>query len=138
MADSTGQIARGSKFQEDTIQLDSPAEVTHLIHSHSHQNSKDTIEWGSIEKSPMSATSTTFQISPRRNSKRSLLLGFSSDIGGLLSAFSILVAITITLGIFNGKPEPEWKLSINLNSLVALLATILRASMLTVVSEGLT
>lgn len=136
MADSTDYIARESRFQEHNIPLGSPAEVTNLIRSHSYQNSKDTIEWVSNGKSPMSATSTTFQISPRKNSKRSLLRGFCSDIGGLLSAFSILVAIIITLGIFNGKPEQDWKLKLNLNSLVALLTTILRASMLTVVSEG--
>lgn len=75
----------------------------------------------------MTATSTNFQVSPRKNSKRSLLQGFASDIGGLLSAFSILVAIIITLGIFNGKPEQDWKLKMNLNSLVALITTILRA-----------
>ena len=72
-----------------------------------------------------------------RPMKRTLVQGFASDIGRLVCVFGILVAIIITLVRYNGRPQPSWHLSVNLNSLVALLTTILRASMLAVVSEGL-
>lgn len=51
-------------------------------------------------------------------------------------ATAILVAIISLLANFHGKPQPSWTFGLNLNSLVALMATLLRSSILMVVEEG--
>lgn len=54
----------------------------------------------------------------------------------LLLATSILVAISSILAIYTGKPLPKWTLGLNLNTVVALMATLLRSSLVMVVEEG--
>jgi hypothetical protein len=67
--------------------------------------------------------------------RRTLWRNFAPDVGRWFAAVSIFLAIAITLGKYNGEPVPRWKFAINLNSLVALLTTFMRASMTAVVSE---
>lgn len=50
-------------------------------------------------------------------------------------SIGLLVAIVLVLNHFHGDIMPQWRFSINLNTLVALLATIARASMLAAVAE---
>ena len=52
-------------------------------------------------------------------------------------AVGFLAAIFITLSHFNGKDVPNWPVSLNLNSLVAIYATILRALLLFAMAEVL-
>ncbi|KAF2133089.1 hypothetical protein P153DRAFT_271492, partial [Dothidotthia symphoricarpi CBS 119687] len=58
-----------------------------------------------------------------------------SEILSLLLSMGALVAIIITLVMFNGKEQPAWKYSINLNTLIAILSTFLRVCMLFGVEE---
>ncbi|KAF2735087.1 hypothetical protein EJ04DRAFT_601816 [Polyplosphaeria fusca] len=53
----------------------------------------------------------------------------------VLIAVGIVTIITIVLVLFNQQPLPNWTLSLNLNTLVAILATVLRSSLVLVV-EG--
>lgn len=52
-------------------------------------------------------------------------------------AVGLVVAIVSILGHFDGQTEPDWRYSINLNTLVALLSTVVRALILVTVSEVL-
>lgn len=52
-------------------------------------------------------------------------------------ALGLLAAIISILAHFEGRTLPDWPLSINLNTLIALLATIMRAVMLVAVCEVL-
>jgi hypothetical protein len=54
----------------------------------------------------------------------------------LVVALGLLVAIISILIAFGGKPLPKGILGLNLNTIVALLATSLRSSLMMVVEEG--
>jgi Protein of unknown function (DUF3176) len=58
------------------------------------------------------------------------------EIGALLISILTLMAIIITLSNQNGKVAPNLPSGINLNSLIAILTTILRIAILVVISEG--
>jgi hypothetical protein len=47
----------------------------------------------------------------------------------------LLVSIAALIAVYDGKPTPEWGGRINLNALLALLSTILRATLVVVVSQ---
>ena len=57
------------------------------------------------------------------------------DLGGLIVSIAILVAIVIILRNYDGEVQPDWQFSFNLNSLVAILMTVLRTTMMDVVSD---
>lgn len=50
-------------------------------------------------------------------------------------AVGLLAAIFITLARFNGQDVPNWPANLNLNSLVAIYATLLRALLLFAIAE---
>jgi hypothetical protein len=54
----------------------------------------------------------------------------------LLAALGLLIAIVSILAAYGGKPLPKWTLGLNLNTVVALLATALRSSLVMVLEEG--
>jgi hypothetical protein len=54
----------------------------------------------------------------------------------LLVALGLLIAIVSILVAYGGKPLPKWTLGLNLNTIVALLATSLRSSLVMAVEEG--
>ena len=58
------------------------------------------------------------------------------EIGALLISILTLMAIIITLSNQNGKVAPNLPSGINLNTLIAILTTILRITILVVISEG--
>jgi hypothetical protein len=73
------------------------------------------------------------------DSQRSLLASLFAwwqDILTLLIGASALAAIIGTLAWFSSKEQPTWKHSINLNTLIAILATVLRVCVLYGVEEG--
>ncbi|OTA63214.1 hypothetical protein K449DRAFT_433322 [Hypoxylon sp. EC38] len=57
------------------------------------------------------------------------------ELSSLLVAFGLIAATYSVLSHFNGQQVPEWPFSINLNTLVALISTIMRAAMLVAVAE---
>lgn len=54
-----------------------------------------------------------------------------------LLSVGLLAALVILLNQYNGKPLPDWPAGLTLNAAVALIATILRAVTVMIVSEGL-
>jgi hypothetical protein len=63
---------------------------------------------------------------------------FRSWIWELLSlavSIGLIVAIAVLLATYNGKPAPDWGYHINLNALLALLSTILRAMVVVVLAQ---
>ena len=67
----------------------------------------------------------------------SILGKWSAEILLLLFASIMLVTIWVLLNIYNQQREPSWRYHINLNTIVAILSTFLRASLLSIVEEGL-
>lgn len=59
-----------------------------------------------------------------------------TNVAGLLFAAAILIAIVVILRNYDGKLQPNWDYSLNLNSLVAILTTVLRTSLMDTVSDG--
>ncbi|KAI4867977.1 hypothetical protein F4820DRAFT_411924 [Hypoxylon rubiginosum] len=57
------------------------------------------------------------------------------EIGSVLVAFGTIAATYSILSHFDGQQVPEWPFSINLNTLIALISTIMRAAMLVGVAE---
>ncbi|CAI6264376.1 unnamed protein product [Periconia digitata] len=53
----------------------------------------------------------------------------------LLFSLGVLVAIPVILSHFNGQPQPVWSLGLNLSTIIAVLATLLRSSLATVSEE---
>jgi hypothetical protein len=60
---------------------------------------------------------------------------WASEIVCIILAIGLVGAITIILSTYNGSPVPDWGSSINLNALLALLSTILRAVLVVIVSQ---
>lgn len=54
------------------------------------------------------------------------------EVPSLLLCVGLLTAIFLILAAYNGQRVPDWGLSINLSTLVALLATIIRASLVVI------
>lgn len=58
------------------------------------------------------------------------------ELLSLVAAIAALTAIVATLAKYNKKEQPAWRFAINLNTLIAILSTILRACMAVVAEEG--
>jgi hypothetical protein len=58
------------------------------------------------------------------------------ELASLAAAVVALIAIVAAMIKYDGQEQPTWKYSINLNTLIAVLATILRACMVVVAEEG--
>ncbi|KAK3312572.1 hypothetical protein B0H66DRAFT_633413 [Apodospora peruviana] len=57
------------------------------------------------------------------------------ELAALFLACGLLVAIGIILAVYTGQPTPRWPLGVNINSLVAILTTMLRALLMVFVAE---
>jgi hypothetical protein len=66
----------------------------------------------------------------------SLLATWWLEIVSLLLAMAALIAIAVTMSEYNKKEQPAWKYTVNLNTLIAILSTLLRACMVAVAEEG--
>ncbi|KAF3035961.1 hypothetical protein E8E12_006950 [Didymella heteroderae] len=72
-----------------------------------------------------------------RRSHLASLIAWRQEILTLLIGASALAAIIGTLAWFSRKEQPTWKHSINLNTLIAILSTVLRVCVLYGVEEAL-
>lgn len=54
----------------------------------------------------------------------------------ILTSIGIFIAIVVILRRFHNEPQPDWKLGLNLSTLIAILATLLRSSLVSIVEEG--
>ncbi|TID14532.1 hypothetical protein E2P81_ATG08484 [Venturia nashicola] len=75
------------------------------------------------------------QNSPRRAGYGRLASAWWQEIVSFLFAAACFVAIAIILAKYNGQEQPDWKYSLNLSTLVAILSTLLRTSLVVVVEE---
>lgn len=57
------------------------------------------------------------------------------EILSIFVAVGLIVAIAALLATHDGKPTPDWGERINLNALLAILSTILRALLVVIVSQ---
>ena len=67
--------------------------------------------------------------------RRSAITAWGFEAAVLAGALGSFAAIIVILSIYNGQESPVWQYSINLNSLVAILSTILRAALMVPVAE---
>lgn len=54
-----------------------------------------------------------------------------------LVSLAFLAAILVVLYLYDGKPMPDWPYGITLNALVSVLSTVMKASMVFIVTEAL-
>jgi hypothetical protein len=73
------------------------------------------------------------QTTTRRASYGRLAVAWWQEILSFLFAAALFVANAIILAKYNGQEQTDWKYSLNLSTLVAVLSTLLRASMAVVV-----
>jgi hypothetical protein len=60
---------------------------------------------------------------------------WSTEIALLVVSIAALIAIWLVLGQFSNRSFPAWKYNINLNTIIAILSTILRTSLLSVLES---
>ncbi|KAF4774256.1 hypothetical protein HER10_EVM0010910 [Colletotrichum scovillei] len=65
----------------------------------------------------------------------STLKQWNLEFAALLTSVIAFIVMVILLVVSNGKPQPTWAYSVSINTLVAILTTLLRAAMLFVLSE---
>lgn len=58
------------------------------------------------------------------------------EIAAFATAVVALVATAIILGIYNGRPLPDWPVRISINAIVSVFAVILKATLMIPVTEG--
>ena len=121
-------VTKGST-RADTSEV-YPSETKHVPTVSATEQSQQRAPWGSA-----SGRLRTESFDSRRSHLASLLAWWQ-EILTLLIGASALAAIIGTLGWFSSKEQPTWKHSINLNTLIAILATILRVCVLYGVEEG--
>lgn len=68
-------------------------------------------------------------------SRRRVLRLWAFEFVTSVFSLALMVAIGVTLIAYNGKPSPNWGPQINLNALLALLSTLLRAALVFLVSQ---
>jgi hypothetical protein len=97
---------------------------------------KDTLVDANVEK--LGYVSPLASSLPGRDRKTRLSWAstWAVETGLLIFATAIIVAILCLLAGFNRQVVPDWKYSINLNTLAAILSTILRASLVSIAESG--
>lgn len=93
--------------------------------------SSQRVSGGSYDTKPLRG-----QKSPRHAGYGRLASAWWQEIVSFLFAATFFVAIAIILAKYNGQEQPDWKYSLNLSTLVAILSTLLRASLVVVVEES--
>lgn len=67
--------------------------------------------------------------------RHSVLRAWMFELLNTIFLVALIVAIAVTLAAYNGKPAPDWGQHLNLNALLALLSTFLRAAIAVMVSQ---
>jgi hypothetical protein len=65
------------------------------------------------------------------------LWDWSWELAACLVAILTLSAIIVVLRMYDGKTQPNWPAGINLNAIIALLTTLMKAAMATYIAEAL-
>jgi hypothetical protein len=91
--------------------------------------------WASNISQPASWIRSRKDTTRTSSHKPQIASQFSEEIWKLFTTLGLFVAIVVILRTQHGKLQPNWR-HVNLSALIAILATLLRASMMAVVSEG--
>ncbi|KAG6364268.1 hypothetical protein INS49_005867 [Diaporthe citri] len=139
----TGNISPGTDLQQrnqifheesDRAGLDSNTTIGNVAPADRQRSSRG--EYEQVNKSHDKFQGEPLQHQPFPIRKRHRVLRFWIwEVLSICLAIGLLVAIVLVLSHFHGEIVPQWRFSINLNTLVALLATIARAAMLAAVAE---
>lgn len=84
---------------------------------------------------PPSRGAPDLDVSSNKISRTTAIKPWAFEVVVLVLALGAFAAIVVVLWIYNGEESPAWQYSINLNSLVAILSTVLRAALMVPVAE---
>ena len=130
--DEQPQRRRESENHDDGDTEDTLTDIESVLSSQSH-NRKSTertrlLIREKIAPSDSNSTgSSTTGLETRQ--KENILRIWNLEVVVLVLALSLFIAFCLFLAIFNKQPVPNWGSTITLNALIAILATILRASL---------
>lgn len=139
----TENISPGSSLQQrhqtflgesDKTDLDSDITMGNVVVPDHEPSSRGEYEQVNKNNDKFQGKLLQQQIFPSRNRRR-VLRFWIWEVLSVCLAIGLLVAIVLVSNHFHGEIVPQWRFSINLNTLVALLATIARAAMLVAVAE---
>jgi hypothetical protein len=71
-----------------------------------------------------------------KGNHQALLTTWWFEAVSLALAMAALTAIVVLMAEYHDKQQPEWKYRINLNTVIAILSTLMRACMIVVAEEG--
>ncbi|KAI0967777.1 hypothetical protein F4678DRAFT_482803 [Xylaria arbuscula] len=93
----------------------------------------------SLSSGTMSGTKLQFDQPSKRNDTKvlSLMRQWFLEICSLTIAIGTFAIIIILLATRQGKPQPDWPSLLNINTLLSILTTVLRAAMLFPIAEGI-
>lgn len=139
----TGNISPGTGLRQqhqtypggsDWTDLDSNTTIGNVAPADRKRSSRG--EYEQVNKSHDKFQGKLLQQQPLPTRKRHRVLQFWIwEVLSVCLAIGLLGAIVLVLSHFHGEIVPEWRFSINLNTLIALLATIARAAMLSALAE---
>jgi hypothetical protein len=91
-----------------------------------------------LHKNNIHATSTEQTKTKAKGSTVKLLKTWWLEVVSLIIAVSALIAIVATVAEYNAKEQPDWKyaINININTVVAILSTLMRACLVAVAEQG--
>ncbi|KAF0328635.1 hypothetical protein GQ607_004047 [Colletotrichum asianum] len=72
----------------------------------------------------------------KSTTKMAILWVWRFDFLALLISCAAFAAIAALLGVYNERAQPEFAYNININTLIAILSTVLKATLVFVVAEG--
>jgi hypothetical protein len=73
----------------------------------------------------------------RNGQRRDFFFAWWLELLALIAGIGAFIAIAVILTTYNGQQQPDWKWGLNLNTVIAILSTLLRSSMLVVVGEAI-
>ena len=75
--------------------------------------------------------------SRKANSFAAVCRAWAFELCACLLAFVVLMAIIVTLKVHDGRPLPNWPLSISVNALISVFAIIFKGTMTVAVANGI-
>lgn len=142
------EVHRGPASDVDSL---SPSTTTHFSTDNAHplreyherigaEETVGTAEPGEthafLRENHQDATSTNQAKTQVKGNRVKLTNIWWVEVVSLTIAISALIAIMVALAEYNNKQQPAWKYAINLNTLIAILSTLMRACMVVVAEEG--
>jgi hypothetical protein len=86
---------------------------------------------------PVEVESPIQQHHSAKSKKKSILREWWSEIAMSAFSISLFFAIATLLWAYNALPPPSWGFHLNVNSMIAILSTLLRSSLFMILEQGL-